>query len=607
MSIYNPKRKTEDGTDNIQFPINSIYGLEATEADNGKVFTVVNGKPKWKSKYSEGLSYTLNDRVEVYICSGIGTCTDTDIVIPPTHNGITVGVIGSSVFANTSVESVVLPDSVEEIQEYAFGYTANLHTVVIGKNVHTVGERIFYYNNGKATLYCRGEVPDFDWDDNWNSENNKVVWGYSDDFLSLNKKIDANTLDKIKSYNFSSGKNIIDEADEYGIWWRNSEVEIELSNGKFLNSGTFSSRIPLVAGENITFEKSTATLGGEVVKINASGGSYSVRKLIGSEGLEYTKSKDGSYYICTGIGTCTDSDIKIASEYSGLPVEEIANKAFDGGMYNTTSIVSITVPNSVKTIGSYSFANCENLRSVFVPKSVTFIDEDAFVIKDAPTYVYFEADSQPSEWNNYWVGDLTKENIIWGYKYPYDENGKVEMPQIRFVGMPCNGWFGVVDWSQITGEQFATEENLKFTIEIVGGGALQVGDTLQICRMGTYGGISEESGKKARPKKKKLRRYFEYVITKEDLDKRFITFEVSYEDRKTRKMFTRWDAFGVNDKSIYFRIRRPKGEMNGDKQGIEMTVDAEFSNVVSVRCLSYQFFDIDEFGEDASFYHIRIT
>lgn len=198
----------------------------------------------------------------------------------------------------------------------------------------------------------------------------------------------------------------------------------------------------------------------------------------------------------------------------------------------------------------------------------------------------------------------TEGNVV---KINASGGGSSGMPQIRFVGMPCTGWFGEVDWEQINGNQLHTNENLKFTIEIVGGGALQVGDALQICRMGSYGGISGDYSIKPKPKKKKLRRLFEYVITEEDLGKRFITFEVPYSDKKAIKLFTQWATSGVNDKSIYFRIRRPKGEINSGNNGGGMTVDAEFSNVVSVRCLSYGFSWVSESGDEVYFYHIRIT
>ena len=188
-------------------------------------------------------------------------------------------------------------------------------------------------------------------------------------------------------------------------------------------------------------------------------------------------------------------------------------------------------------------------------------------------------------------------------------NGKTfKMPQIRFVGMPCEGYLGWVDWSQITGYQEDSYENLKFTIEIVSG-TLQVGDAIQLCRMSKYSGSTSyapDGTKKHHPPKRKLRRLFEYTITEEDLEKRFITFEVPWNDKKAIKLFTKWATDKINDKSIYFRVRRPKGEINSGSNGGGMTVDALFSNVVSIRAYSY-YYEWCPYGESEYFYHIRIT
>ena len=164
------------------------------------------------------------------------------------------------------------------------------------------------------------------------------------------------------------------------------------------------------------------------------------------------------------------------------------------------------------------------------------------------------------------------------------------MPQIRFVGMPCEGWFGYVNWMDIDPDVQADPSyaDMKFTIEIVGGGSLQVGDRLQICRMCSFGSSRNKQGK-YHPKKKKLRKILEYTITENDLDKRFITMTINGGSKEAYRLFTKNNNCSSVLGYMYFRIRRAKGPLNS-RGG---TDDAEFSNIVPVLKSATQYYWCD--------------
>lgn len=94
-----------------------------------------------------------------------------------------------------------------------------------------------------------------------------------------------------------------------------------------------------------------------------------------SVGLEFSLLKNKKEYAVSDIGSCTDTDIIIPSEYNGKPVTQIGENAF----YNNRSITSITIPDSVTSIGANAFAYCTSLVSVTLPESVTEIGVNAFM------------------------------------------------------------------------------------------------------------------------------------------------------------------------------------------------------------------------------------
>ncbi len=68
-------------------------------------------------------------------------------------------------------------------------------------------------------------------------------------------------------------------------------------------------------------------------------------------------------------GELLSGDITIPSD-----VSSIGSYAF----YNCKSLTSITIPDSVTSIGEYAFYNCKSLTSITIPDSVTSIGHDAF-------------------------------------------------------------------------------------------------------------------------------------------------------------------------------------------------------------------------------------
>ena len=102
---------------------------------------------------TDGLAYTLNSDNTSYSVSGIGTATDTNIVIPSTYEGLPVTEISNKAFeTRTNITSVVIPDSVTSIGSSAFNACYSLASIDIPNSVTYIGQYAFYNCHSLASI-----------------------------------------------------------------------------------------------------------------------------------------------------------------------------------------------------------------------------------------------------------------------------------------------------------------------------------------------------------------------------------------------------------------------------------------------------------------------
>lgn len=152
---------------------------------------------------SKGLLVKFNQDKTACSIIDVGSCTDTDVVIPSTYGGLPISSIGSRAFQNChSIASVLIGNNITDISEYAFynctnlttvelpegfrtlaytgsgaafGNCTKLESVTIPESVKYVGKNIFI-GCVNATIYCAAETKPPLWNANWNPSNCEVVW-----------------------------------------------------------------------------------------------------------------------------------------------------------------------------------------------------------------------------------------------------------------------------------------------------------------------------------------------------------------------------------------------------------------------------------------------
>jgi len=90
----------------------------------------------------------INDNNEVYLQS-IGDYQEKTLTIPSkTNDGNLVKGISDEAFSgNMTIEKIIIPDSIKQLNTMAFSYCTNLKSVYIGANVEIICELAFAYCN----------------------------------------------------------------------------------------------------------------------------------------------------------------------------------------------------------------------------------------------------------------------------------------------------------------------------------------------------------------------------------------------------------------------------------------------------------------------------
>lgn len=100
-----------------------------------------------------------------------------------------------------------------------------------------------------------------------------------------------------------------------------------------------------------------------------------------TQGLAYTLMENGTYSVrASAYMDMNATQIVIPSVYCGIPVTAVSDFGFNSYFGHDTpyALLSVTLPNTITTIGEEAFVGCPNLESINFPASLTSIGRRAF-------------------------------------------------------------------------------------------------------------------------------------------------------------------------------------------------------------------------------------
>ena len=317
------------------------------DAQNSSVITVPSGQINTDiPDDSRDLEYRLSDDESYYAVCSIGSCIDTNLVIPKEYDGKPVKMIDTGAFANcTDIVTLVIPDSVTIIGEGAFSWCNGLIRVTLGKGVTFIGENAFSDCYKLAEVYNRSSLTVTK-----GSAGNGSVALYALSVSASSKSNIEKTQDGFYFYKDSSTCRL--------IGYDGASTELTLPNDY---DGTSYEIHAYAFSGNTKITKVTVTQGVSTVGDYAFSGCHSLNQV---------------------------------SLPSGLL--SIGSFAFQ----SCFCLESVSVPDTTLSIGEFAFYSCPILKVIIIPKSVEAIGKNAFSGCMSLTIMTYHT-SEPKGWQGF--------------------------------------------------------------------------------------------------------------------------------------------------------------------------------------------------------------
>lgn len=301
---------------------------------------------------SEGLEYSLNSDETGYTVTGIGSCTDTEIVIPSKHNSKPVTSIGIYAFEGCSgLTSVTIPDSVTSIGYRAFlGCTGLVNITVADNNTkyHSSGNCLVETASKTLILGCNTSVIPND---------GSVTNIGQGAFAGCTRLTNITIPDSVTSI----GDNTFDGCT--GL------VSVTIGNGVTrIVSSAFEGCTGLM---NITIPDSVTSISGGAFR----GCSKLTSVTIGNGVISIG---EGAFQGCRKLKDIYITDIVTWCNISGLD-NLMGNSSNNKNLYiNNELVTAVTIQDGITAISASAFRNCSGLTSITIGDSVTSIGVHAF-------------------------------------------------------------------------------------------------------------------------------------------------------------------------------------------------------------------------------------
>lgn len=335
---------------------------EPTHETTEPLYDGTTASPEPEYDGSRGLVYKLSEDGKSAWLFGMGTCTDENIVVASTYDGVPVTAIGKGALAGYDrVKSVAVPDTVTTIENQAFAECKGIEKVDLPDSITHIGDGAFVY----CTSLKKIKLP---------KNLTELTLGVLSYCKSLEEIIIPEAVTEISTGAFLG----CDVLQSFRMHANVKKIgTIVFNDCPKLTSLDFAGT---VEQWNSVEKEQGWNYDNVITTVHCTDGDVEITSATppepehdGSQGLEYQI--EGDHAVLVGIGSCTDKEIIVASTYKGLPITAIGRRA----IYGVEGVTSIVISDTVTYLDFMAVSHCYDLESIHIPAGLTVMEESAII------------------------------------------------------------------------------------------------------------------------------------------------------------------------------------------------------------------------------------
>ena len=321
---------------------------------------------------------SIGDKAFMWCCQSWKEDTASRKLSITIASDINLKAIGKYVFADTRIEKITIPASVESIGAWAFAGCDLLTSIAIPEGVKSIGANVFYDCDILETV----SIP-------------KTVTTLGERAFANCEKLTNVTIDSDNSafcsengaiYNKNKTKLIsVYDMSKYGEYEVLAGVttiaKYAFDNCKKIGKIKIPSSVTNIEAGAFKYNCEWLT----TIEVASDNGSYSSS----SDGVLFDKNKttivfhpmgitDERYTIPTGVTTIGSGAFYNNTNLRAVTIPDGVTRIEDEAFCRCNKILTIEIPKGVTSIGSSAFEDCDSVEAIEVPDGVTSIGNRAF-------------------------------------------------------------------------------------------------------------------------------------------------------------------------------------------------------------------------------------